>query len=146
MDKSAKRLKLHQDSWFLEAVRKNHIADVRALIKMGADINPQFNVCIESPLFLAIYHGHKEMVETLLKNGAKTDIKVSDGYYPLHFAANLGKKEIVQILINHGANVDEKYEDGDTLLHQAIAMNDKAMVELLLKLAEGGPSGPPQLG
>ena len=97
MYRSAKRLKLHQDSWFLEAVRKNHIADVRALIKMGADINPQTNFWLECPLLLAIHHGHKEMVEALIANGAKTDIKVSDGYYPLHFAANLGKKEIVQI-------------------------------------------------
>ena len=146
MEKSAKRLKLHKHIWLKEAIRKNHIADVRILIKMGAEINPQTNFWLECPLLLAIHHGHKEIVELLISNGARIDTKDSDGEFPIMFAANHGKKEIVQILINHGANVDEKYEDGDTLLHQAIAMNDKAMVELLLKLAEGGPSGPPQLG
>ena len=111
MDRPAKRLKLHKNSWLLEAVRKNHIAGVRALIKMGANINPQFNVYIESPLFLAIHHGHKEIVETLLTNGAKKDIKDADGDYPLQFAVNHGRKEIAQILINYGANINEKYED-----------------------------------
>ena len=40
MDTSAERLKQPKDSWLLEAVRKNNIADVRVLIEMGADINP----------------------------------------------------------------------------------------------------------
>ena len=65
-------------------------------------------------------HGSREMVETLLRNGAlvnirdnpRTSIDNTAGYTPLHAAAWHGNLSVIPVLLHHGADVrarEEKY-------------------------------------
>ncbi|GAL60627.1 ankyrin repeat domain-containing protein [Algibacter lectus] len=70
-------------------------------------------------LFWAAYSGNLELVNYLLKNGAKTDIIDDKGSSPLIFAAAAGQTntKIYDALIAHGANVlTETSKDGANAL------------------------------
>lgn len=75
--------------------------------------------------------GHKEVVESLLAEGA--DIKATDekGMTPLHLAAMGGHKHVVELLLAKGADVNAKEEGGVTPLHVG-ALGGRDVTELLL--------------
>ena len=83
----------------------NNQTVLSCLLQYGADPN-----CIDisswSPLIIASAKGHKEIVETLLKNG-KVPIKVNyqteTRATALHCACRYGHRDIVEILIENGA-------------------------------------------
>ena len=60
------------------------------------------------PLHLAVVKGNKEIVQILLDNGAKIDIKAKnkDEATPLAWAAFLGQKDVVSLLIEAGAPIN----------------------------------------
>ncbi|KAI7974824.1 hypothetical protein EIK77_004916 [Talaromyces pinophilus] len=61
-----------------------------------------------TPLHYAIIYGHKEVVQYLLDQGAKVDVRDSKiGWSPLHFAAESGDQEIVRLLVGSGADVNQ---------------------------------------
>lgn len=58
-----------------------------------------------SPLHLAAYFGHGQVVDQLLKRGANVDIQNEEGDTPLHKAAYTGREDIVITLITGQADV-----------------------------------------
>jgi len=88
-----------------------------------------------TPLHWAALHGHKEIAELLITNGADVNATTAWGSTPLHKAAQYGHKEIVELLIAKGADVNAKAGDndtGDTPLHKAAFNNHKEIAELLI--------------
>ena len=82
---------------------------------LGAGINPNknpvpvgFPLTGAYPLHLAVVKGNKEIVQILLDNGAKIDIKAKnkDEATPLAWAAFLGQKDAVSLLIEAGAPIN----------------------------------------
>ena len=73
MDRTSKKLRLDDNISLLQAIRNNNQNELLVLIENGADINPEFNDWTECPLLYAIYHGHVQIAETLLMNGANVD-------------------------------------------------------------------------
>lgn len=65
-----------------------------------------------SPLHLAAYFGHPDVVEILLNHGADVDIQNEEGDTPLHKAAYTGRDQIVVLLVAHNANVFMLNGDG----------------------------------
>ncbi|KAJ6223665.1 hypothetical protein RDWZM_002210 [Blomia tropicalis] len=65
-----------------------------------------------TPLHLAAYFGHIEVVESLLNAGAEVDVQNEEGDTPLHRAAYTGRDRIVVLLISHNANVFLPNGDG----------------------------------
>ena len=58
-----------------------------------------------TPLHLAAYFGHKEVVDILLIHGADIDVINDAGDTPLHKAAYTGRMELVLLLLQHDASV-----------------------------------------
>jgi ankyrin repeat protein len=115
------------ESGDIEAV-KQHLAD-------GTDIELKCPGCGSTALGHAAKHGHNEIAELLIENGADVSAKDDEGMTPLHIAASNGFKEIAELLIAEGADVNAKTLGDSTPLHYAAGEGHKEIVELLI--AEG---------
>ncbi|XP_052057423.1 oxysterol-binding protein-related protein 1 isoform X3 [Apodemus sylvaticus] len=67
-----------------------------------------------TPLHLACYFGHKQVVEDLLKAGAKVNMLNDMGDTPLHRAAFTGRKELVLLLLEYNADTTVVNGSGQT--------------------------------
>ena len=127
--------------WFSGCNSLIHYACVHGYLKVVKELiecNTDVNVLDEygyTPLHLAAYQGHSEIVILLLANGSEIDIK--SGMYgetPLMIAASCGRKEIVKILIEFGADitlVSEKDRNRNSL-HLAAIKGQDEIVELMI--------------
>lgn len=77
-----------------ELVEANNIDAVEALIHFNPDLVKEKNSGGQTPLHIAVWHEHLEIVKLLLKNGAEINAKDHNGYTPLR---HCGFKEIVQL-------------------------------------------------
>ena len=136
---SKKFLAYHHLVWC--ASFAGHLGTVKLLLGKGVPANamserPECAPVISGfrvarPLELAVYKGHTDIVELLLRNEASVHVENSSGLYPLHYAAN---SEIVQLLIRYGANVGQKSQNRHlTPLHTAMALGQVTVVEQLLR-------------
>ena len=84
-------------------------------------------------LLVAASNGHKQLVEVLLKRGAKLAAQNSYGVTALMLAANQGREQVVELLLQHGAEVDLQDGDGDAALTSAAIEGHPAVVLQLLR-------------
>jgi ankyrin repeat protein len=130
------------------------------LINHGADINAKAQGDGPTPLQEALIHGHSDVVQLLVKSGAKsnffTDVAMGniepvrakvmadssiamrpDGWSrpPLTYAAAAGQAEMVKLLLAAGAHdlpMDEyRYRDEPSAIWWAVDVKNVAMVQLL---------------
>jgi hypothetical protein len=87
-----------------------------------------------TPLQLACYFGHEEVVRFLLGRGADANATAENEQKirPLHAAAANGDRAIVEMLLKAGADVNAPQIHGFTPLHTAADRDDVALAELLL--------------
>lgn len=89
-----------------------------------------------TPLHIAARRGRsedEELVELLLKGGAKVAAKDPDGLTPLQLAVQSDNKQIVKALLSHKADVNARGDySGHSPLHWAIKPGNQEMVESLL--------------
>jgi len=114
----------------MEAARSGDVANAKAAIKQGADVNWEDRLYV-TPLERAAQHGHKYIVELLIASGADVN---KEQYWmgPLNLAVSHGQTEVVAVLVRNGANVDTKGFSDWTPLHVAACKGYKEIVELLL--------------
>ena len=74
----------------------------RKLLAKGANIDAK-TVDGETPLYIAVYWGKKDLVELLLVKGADINVKNKNGETPLGKAVEDKKNDIVALLKKHGA-------------------------------------------
>jgi len=103
------------------------------LIKHNADINA-LSETSETPLILASYRGHEELVDLLLENEADIDETDDDEHTALYLALKEGNIEIIQKLLQHDAAVDAITDEGRSVLHEACALGNVELVRKLLEL------------
>jgi len=72
-----------------------------------------------SPLMLAVMHGHTDVVQELLKNGADVNEYDASGRTALMVAALTGRTPILQTLLSNGASVNVQNTEGWTALMYA---------------------------
>ncbi len=115
-----------------DAAQANDMAQVRALLQQGADVNaPQPDGL--TALHWAAVNGSQEIVDVLLYAGASLEPRTRvGGYTPLHLAARSGKATIVRSLLERGAEVDQWTSTGVTALHFAAQANDAEAIRALV--------------
>lgn len=91
-----------------------------------------------TPLHQAAFSGELEMLQALLKAGAKIDETDHDGDTPVHYAAVQGELACVEALAAAGAKLDVKDNDGETPVHVAHKSVKKRLKELVEAAKEGG--------
>lgn len=117
----------------------------RLLLKHGADLNAMNDICA-TPLSIAINNGHDEIIDFLLKQGARVDFEIPPaetiqlenfdelgGVTPLYIA--VGNQDIgtIKKLLKRGANVNRTGRNGFTPLKRAAYMGYLDVVKILLK-------------
>ncbi|MEA2552351.1 MAG: uncharacterized protein QOJ65_527 [Fimbriimonadaceae bacterium] len=87
-----------------------------------------------TPLGLAAYFGHAEMVRQLLAAGADPNVASTNalGVLPLHSALSNGHKEIARALIEAGTKVNTPNKEGWMPLHYTAYSGDLETSDLLL--------------
>ena len=115
------------------AARGNDLEEMQRLIVSGQhDINAQDDKK-RTPLVLACWAGHADMVKLLLRNNAKLDVLANDKFTPLHFANNV---EVIKLLLKKDKHlVKARVTKGNkTALHMAIPKGNIDVVTCLLSL------------
>ena len=107
------------------AVHRGNREIVQLLLDSGAKASAEL-------LGDAVLKRQKDILETLLRNGADVNIRLPAGSTPLHDAALKGYDEIVILLLAHGANVDIRNASGATPLHDAALAGKAGVVAILL--------------
>ncbi|XP_051909737.1 protein phosphatase 1 regulatory subunit 16A [Hippocampus zosterae] len=83
------------------------LADIRALIFHGADLNSQDDRGI-TLLHIASANGYLSVANLLLEHKAQVEVQDCDGWTPLHAASCWGQIQMVELLVGHEASLDTK--------------------------------------
>ncbi|KAM0514887.1 hypothetical protein ACHAPE_006563, partial [Trichoderma viride] len=103
---------------------------VKHLLNQG--INPDSSEDdTSSPLYLASFHGHVDVVDLLIQRGSSAVNKPAEkNWTPLHAAYD--NPRIVKILLSHGANIDAVSESG-TIVHLAAKYKKTEILSMILQ-------------
>ncbi|XP_053192485.1 ankyrin repeat domain-containing protein 6b [Scomber japonicus] len=115
----------------LIASHKGQADNVVQLINKGAKV--AVTKYGRSPLHLAAYKGHIEVVRILLKAGCDLDIQDDGEQTALHRAAVVGNSDVIGALIQEGCALDRQDKDGNTALHEVSWHGFSQSVKLLVK-------------
>jgi len=102
------------------------------MLAAGIDVN-QAQPDGSTPLHWAVYRVDRELVNALLKKGARANITNRYGASPLAEAARVANRELVGMLLEAGADANVVNEDGQTPLMLAARTGDVAVAELLVR-------------
>ena len=105
---------------------------IKLFLDHGVQVNYQ-DPTGQTPLFKAT---ELEIVELLIKAGAKTDIRDNHGKTLLHHAAGIDNEDneaIIQTYLDLGVQVNSQDHDGRTPIFQAAEWKNPAVIEVLLK-------------
>ncbi|XP_041647453.1 oxysterol-binding protein-related protein 1 isoform X2 [Cheilinus undulatus] len=103
---------LEPEEQFLRFARNGDLPGIQRLLMSTIREETQININCKgkkksnlgwTPLHLACYFGHKNVVEELLKAGADVNLPNNIGDTPLHKAAFTGRKEVVMLLLHYDA-------------------------------------------
>ena len=87
-----------------------------------------------TPLHCAVWKGHQQVVDLLLKAGADVNAQNENDHWgttPLHAAAHANQAAIAQLLIDYGANVRATDREGRTPLFHTTFHKARAVVKVL---------------
>ncbi|MCK4935754.1 MAG: ankyrin repeat domain-containing protein [Elusimicrobiales bacterium] len=92
----------------IKAAENNDKETVRSLINSGVNINIKYEPYGFTPLHIACFKGHLEIVKLLLENGAAINAKDEKNPTPLHVASIQGHTKIAKLLIENKADMGDK--------------------------------------
>ncbi|XP_063078941.1 ankyrin repeat domain-containing protein 6b [Engraulis encrasicolus] len=115
----------------LVASHKGQADNVVHLINKGATV--AVTKYGRTPLHLAAYKGHIEVVRILLKAGCDLDIEDDGNQTALHRAAVVGNGDVIAALVQEGCALERQDKDGNTALHEVSWHGFSQSVKLLVK-------------
>jgi len=103
----------------------------RMLLMKGIEVESR-DIYGNTPLILALYGGHIEIVKILLNHGAKIESKSNRDATPLYCACQEGHLPVVNLLINKGANIEAMNINGWRPLYAAAWNGHLEIVKALI--------------
>ncbi len=114
-----------------DAAAKADAAAVRTLIERKADVNaPQIDGA--TALHWAVYRESLELVDMLIRAGARADVANRNGITPLYMASLYGQPAIIDRLVKAGADAKKLGPNGETMLMLAARNGNPEAIKLLL--------------
>lgn len=119
----------------LEAVqKKENLPTIKKIVeKERCNVNAEFGFG-ETALYLASFMGYEDVVEYLLKKGAKIDpVRQTDMTTPLLLTLQTGNLSMAKLLLKHNADVNKRDRKHESAFLQAVILNKIDFVNTLLK-------------
>lgn len=116
----------------VNAIKANDLSRVTLLISSDSTVDLNAWHERESLLVFASRDGNSEIVEVLLKAGARIDSVDALGRTACHVAALQSKERALAVLLAHRPNLNAKDEYGFTPLAHAFLSEDRRCVEMLI--------------
>lgn len=113
------------------AAEAGDLATVQTLVKSDRRLVQAKDWENLTPLHLAAFHGHKDVAEFLISQGANVNARTTSGVTPLHMAAQIGSQDVAQLLLDHKAKINAVDSNGWTPLARAEKWNHPDMVKFL---------------
>src|SRR5215471_2774799 len=119
------------DLSLVDAAKSGDHTAALALIAAHADVNIA-EVEGTTPLHWAVHRNDVELVERLIRSGARAEIRNNYGVTPLAEAAVVGNATVLKLLLDAGANVNSTNADGQTALMVIARTNNVDAAKLLV--------------
>ena len=103
------------DVRLVDAVKSGDRAAALAMIAAHADVNTP-EVDGTTPLHWAVHRDDAELVQRLVRSGARAEVRNNYGVTPLAEAALVGNVAVLKLLLEAGADVNSTNADGQTAL------------------------------
>ena len=131
-----KRTSFSKSTLLHYAAREGNVRIAKMLLNQGVSVDSR-DKAGRTPLHLAAGHGKGEMVDLLLKEGARGDAAVNGwwGQTPAHLASERGYLDVLQKLQSYGVDLSAEDQNGETALHYAARGRAEEAVRFL---AEAG--------
>lgn len=119
----------------IKAIKKKRKEEIERIIQAGADVNKKSMSLRRTPLHYAVLFGDSEIVELLIKNGAKVDEFDIFKKTPLHYALYYRKFKTAKILAAYKAdyNLPEGWFSRKPF-HSAAASGDLEKVKFFIQI------------
>ncbi|KAL2901009.1 hypothetical protein RDABS01_026091 [Bienertia sinuspersici] len=115
------------------AARNGNVIDVELIISSNPLAANSRDKHSRTPLHLAAWAGHANVVNALCKHKADVGAAAMDDMAAIHFAAQKGHLEVVKTLVSSGAPVKATNRKGMTALHYAVQGSYVELTKYLLK-------------
>jgi 26S proteasome non-ATPase regulatory subunit 10 len=116
-----------------KAAKDGDFETVKKLLEKDPKLLNTGNRLQQTPLLMASFGGHANIVLFLIEKGAKINQPDSFGATPLHMAVLGGQTEIVELLVSKGADVNIKSRNGKIPLQMAFEKDAPDIVEVFIK-------------
>lgn len=103
------------------AISTGNVQAVEQHLAAGIDPNHKDPTNGSPILNAAAVYGHREIVDLLIKQGAKVDETDREGNSALHGAAFFGRSEVVELLLEKGADANASNSRGQTPMDSVAA-------------------------
>lgn len=123
----------NQQAYFLDACRNGNEEDVKKICELLPELVNAADEKGFTPLIIASYNNHPQVVATLLKNGAAPDAQDSAGNTALMGACYKGYKEVAEQLLHAGANVNLRNNQDAPALTFAATFGQLEIAKILLE-------------
>jgi len=128
---SASVSKAEMNAALLKAAEAGNLEIVNDCLVAGADVNVKLSTGA-TPLMLATFDGHTDIVRLLLENGANPNCKFpGKNVTPLMIAAQNNHIEIIRLLLGKGADPKATTNEGVTAMYIAEQNCHIEIIELL---------------
>ena len=112
---------------------ENRLEAARFLISKGAQVDTRDHSKF-TPLIVAAWLGHLEMVSLLLEHGADANAHSETLHWTgLHYAANSGHVEILELLLQAGGQTHRRDEWGEAVSEVLLPRKREALQNVLRK-------------